>query len=704
MNNFDKDPYFVAEKILANEAAVAKKTGDWNRYRALRTSLKNELSKIYANDPGFAELPAEIQNKERLSGQVMGNELRRSDVIKEELRKQKQMADFTKSGLYDHNPNDLFYWQHLPYEQLKSKALELGFDIDNPQDAKDFRNYLVEDTNMLKRAEITKDWQDNGPGSTAMSILAPTAYEEAVKQLSTGQGKDRDITKAYLLDSGANTAIAAIPGISKGVLNGKLVWKGIPGLNKAPVVGDVAQQVLAEAGRQGAKAATGLGNGEFDPGDLWATAVAAGTIPTAFRMIGPAAGQMGKTGKKFASGVESSIMGDPMEEARNAIKSKLPKLREELAASNEANKSTTKVGKNTFTNSNDFTQFVPESDFTPGVVIEKDLGADPRVVRQTQRNSFYEKELARLDKEIEEGRKKLKELGGVRKEGEHQMTEAKKTGDKVALSEGFGKTLEGIAEERIKPSVKYNYETQRRYNNKMQEPLELIKVEPEPPMKNFETVDDFKTEDVGRGIESASKYSGTGTKVERKNALGRQPQEIQDDINTWSDYAKHLTLIGGSDPRIKQVGENAMNALGKEAKDMTDADFEALNNLVDVASKYPETLTVWRSTLDGKGFNGATKVLREENAVANNVEKIAQMPEIRSGWDNKGAKKAGLAVGRFAQDVGGRLEPALGGKSPVELVKPSTYDIPPYQDSAWYKKLNSRQRALVDNLFKAKED
>lgn len=224
-------------------------------------------------------------------------------------------------------------WRNLPKEELQWKAMGLGYNLDSPDQSKEFYKNLNDYETYMRKQGIVDDFKYSPEGYIARYAF-PSAYEEAVKQALTDAPYDEGKVNELLVSDGLiNSAILATPGlgISKFVpgnnMAANLVRRNLLPLSETPVAG--LYQGGMEAGKQAAKKLVDP-ELEFDTGAVAASTVAGATVPSMamgaqqlmYKAQAPWARQMSRGFARGARGV------DQLADERNAIKYSLIRARE----------------------------------------------------------------------------------------------------------------------------------------------------------------------------------------------------------------------------------------------------------------------------------------------------------------------------------------------------------------------------------------
>lgn len=222
----------------------------------------------------------------------------------------KKMDDFAKLGpLVLGLADEGLDWYSMGQEDLFDAGKKLGYDTSTKKGKMDFLNDIADVQKAHDRGKMLEEF--NRKNGILSDLFYPTLMEEARRQITTGQGTQKQLDDAKKLDIAANFLIGAAPVIGEG----SRVLQGTKLAGMAPIIGGAVgagAQGGLEAGRQRIKE-------EIDP-ELeadYAAALLASTIgATRPGMIGTAstiAQQIpGKPMARFSRGISSATRrGNP---------------------------------------------------------------------------------------------------------------------------------------------------------------------------------------------------------------------------------------------------------------------------------------------------------------------------------------------------------------------------------------------------------
>lgn len=178
-------------------------------------------------------------------------------VQEDDPRRKSYEVKFDKfASLLDDNANKELgksSWKDMDFvndQAARNKAKELGYNLNKVEDRGEFFKKLAEFQTAYDRGIAADDMAESGWGKFN-SYANPAAYEEAQRQVTTGEGTEADLYKMAAVDALANGLEWGLPGLR--------VTKATP----MPVLGrlspgkasvaDAVLQGFAELGRQGAK-------------------------------------------------------------------------------------------------------------------------------------------------------------------------------------------------------------------------------------------------------------------------------------------------------------------------------------------------------------------------------------------------------------------------------------------------------------------
>lgn len=230
----------------------------------------------------------------------------------------KKMDDFAKLGplvlgLADEGRD----WYSMGHEDLFAYGDTLGYDTSTKKGKMDFLNDIADVQNAHDRGKMLEEF--NRGNNILSELFYPTLMEEARKQITTGQGTQKQLDDAKKLDIAANFLIGAAPVIGEG----SRVLQGTRLAGMAPIIGGAVgagAQGGLEAGRQRIKE-------EIDPeleADYSAALLASTLGATRPGMIGTAstiAQQIpGKPMARFSRGISSATRrGNPTNAEREEL-------------------------------------------------------------------------------------------------------------------------------------------------------------------------------------------------------------------------------------------------------------------------------------------------------------------------------------------------------------------------------------------------
>ena len=201
-------------------------------------------------------------------------------------------------------------WYSMGNKKLAKTAKELGYNTNTPGALSEFLNLVSDYQTKYDRAELLKEFQDQGSDYWLQKLFYPSRTQEIENAILTGEGgDDATLNKLGALDAGTGAAIALAPSLRLGWA-GKIL--GNPLVNSTI---DAGLQGVAEGIRQlGTERISQTGQkAEIAPALLALTAGA--TRPSLTMTAGGAATQLpSKFGQDFARGVRRGArIGKPSE-------------------------------------------------------------------------------------------------------------------------------------------------------------------------------------------------------------------------------------------------------------------------------------------------------------------------------------------------------------------------------------------------------
>lgn len=202
---------------------------------------------------------------------------------------------------------------------IQNKMVELGYDPTYDKSAQRFWNDLNRHATNYSRAKTVDDFANSGLG-VAMSLVAPSAYQEAVKQAMTDAPLDKGaVWKQYATDAAINAAMAGTA----------------PALAANPIAAGFTLSA-EELARQGLKKYFDP-ELEFSPDEAVTAGITGGTLPSTVQRVGSALAKVPnqyarRFGKDFLRGARGY---DPVIDEKEAIKEALITARHPERASSE---------------------------------------------------------------------------------------------------------------------------------------------------------------------------------------------------------------------------------------------------------------------------------------------------------------------------------------------------------------------------------
>lgn len=181
-------------------------------------------------------------------------------------------------------------------------AKEAGYDWGDKEQRSQFMSAITDFKILENRAKYEQEYT-NSPLGIAQSILQPTTYAEARKQLATGEGTQGDILASTALDVGRAGLIMSAPYMAGAMTTG---------LTASPIVTNLvggALQGAFQAGAEGIEKAGGLGDEEFNIMPIVGSSVVGSTTPAIKGFVKGGATSLGGAGKRFSRGIELSTRG-----------------------------------------------------------------------------------------------------------------------------------------------------------------------------------------------------------------------------------------------------------------------------------------------------------------------------------------------------------------------------------------------------------
>lgn len=117
-------------------------------------------------------------------------------------------------ALLDDNTNQVLgqkNWTNMNDLDLKTKAKELGYNLNKVEDRGEFFKKLAEFQTAYERGMAADNMGESGWG-IVNEYAHPSVWEEAQRQAITGEGTEADLKKLGALDAGANALMLGIPG------------------------------------------------------------------------------------------------------------------------------------------------------------------------------------------------------------------------------------------------------------------------------------------------------------------------------------------------------------------------------------------------------------------------------------------------------------------------------------------------------------
>jgi hypothetical protein len=190
---------------------------------------------------------------------------------------------------------------------IQNKMVELGYDPTYDKSAQRFWNDLNRHSTNYNRAKTVDDFANSGLG-VAMSLVAPSAYQEAVKQAMTDAPLDEGaVWKQYATDAAINSLMAGTA----------------PALAANPIAAGFALSA-EELARQGLKKYFDP-ELEFSPEEAATAGITGGTLPSTVQRIGSTLAKVPnqsvrRFGKDFLRGARGY---DPVIDEKAALKEAL---------------------------------------------------------------------------------------------------------------------------------------------------------------------------------------------------------------------------------------------------------------------------------------------------------------------------------------------------------------------------------------------
>lgn len=211
-------------------------------------------------------------------------------------------------------------WLSMGHKELADKMHDLGFDPNNKASVGDFFKTLGDFDNQYNKAKIVDEFSRT-PAGIATATLAPTAYNEAVKQALTDKPMSKsDVWKGYGIDA----------------TTGALMSKAVPMSN--PVAATLATGGI-EVGRQ--VAANRILDHEMHPENAIGAMGAAFTVPAGAKMLGGLLRQGSNDVRGFGGAYMRGVRGipDPLKQEENSLVQLAKQVRrdERLLQTNEQN-------------------------------------------------------------------------------------------------------------------------------------------------------------------------------------------------------------------------------------------------------------------------------------------------------------------------------------------------------------------------------
>lgn len=211
-------------------------------------------------------------------------------------------------------------WLSMGQKELAYKMQQLGFDPHNKASVGDFFKTLGDFDNQYNKAKIVDEFSRT-PAGIATATLAPTAYNEAVKQALTDKPMSKsDVWKGYGIDAAT----------------GALMSKAVPMSN--PVASTLATGGI-EIGRQ--VEANRILDHEMHPENAIGAMGAAFTVPAGAKMLGGLLRQGSNDVRGFGGAYMRGVRGipDPLKQEENSLVQLAKQVRrdERLLQTNEQN-------------------------------------------------------------------------------------------------------------------------------------------------------------------------------------------------------------------------------------------------------------------------------------------------------------------------------------------------------------------------------
>lgn len=320
---WDDEKWRIAEEAV--KSRMAKKNFDGKSQTFIDAVEKELLKKAKANldkDFGFSlkdtekdvisQWKAEDADNYLLGGGNAAFKNSYNPLVK------KKMDDFAKLGplvlgLADEGRD----WYSMGHEDLFDVGNKLGYDTSTKKGRMDFMKDISDVQMAHDRGKLLEEF--NRENGFLTELFYPTLMEEARRQITTGQGTQKQLDNAKKLDIAANILIGGAPIIGEG----SRILQGTRLAGWAPIIGGAAGagvQGGLEAGRQRLKE-------EIDPeleADYTAALLASTMGATRPGMIGTAstiAQQIpGKPMARFSRGISSATRrGNPTTAEREEL-------------------------------------------------------------------------------------------------------------------------------------------------------------------------------------------------------------------------------------------------------------------------------------------------------------------------------------------------------------------------------------------------
>lgn len=221
---FDEMLYGIAEDAakerykLHSDGYMPQELGNLNEELATAKFTKDfldALRKKYVYDAVMKEGPIALATLKNTPANDWVDYLYGNVQSKDPFNKVRQEKFDKFASLIADNVNseigDGSNWYNKSKYELRKDAKELGYNIDKKDEYADFLKKVAEFQLAYDRGQIMDEMEDSGWGKFN-AYVNPASYEEAQRQVATGEGTEDDLKNMAIIDAAANSLIWGVPG------------------------------------------------------------------------------------------------------------------------------------------------------------------------------------------------------------------------------------------------------------------------------------------------------------------------------------------------------------------------------------------------------------------------------------------------------------------------------------------------------------